>query len=116
MILPENNIEELVEYLSNLSIEIRNRIDKMDARLDDLEKTVSKIQKEKTEDLASEKPSTNFENILNGTIGDVQTEIRGLKSPDYQAFLNAEKKGKNRKTLKKWLRKQISRSTGAKKN
>ncbi len=41
--------------------------------------------------------------IVKGTIGDVKKEIRKLDSVDYEAIIEAEKKGKNRKTLLEWL-------------
>lgn len=117
MVLSEK-LDKLVEHVSNFRTEIRNRIDKIDARLDALETKISKIEEKKSKRAAFGKQASDIGEILDGTVKEVRTRIKGLKSPDFGVLLDAERDGRNRKTVKEWLRKQItgSRARGSQKN
>ncbi|MFB6180813.1 MAG: hypothetical protein ABEJ93_02960 [Candidatus Nanohalobium sp.] len=55
---------------------------------------------EEPEDLSSEE-------IVGGTISDVKETVEELENPDSEALLEAEKEGKDRKTLKDFLKRKI---------
>jgi len=46
---------------------------------------------------------TDFDDILEGTVDEAKDAIRDLDSPDYEGLLEAEKEGKDRKTIKEFL-------------
>ncbi len=56
--------------------------------------------------LAPRKPIEE-KSLLEGRVDDVKKEIRKLDSVDYEAIIEAEKKGENRKTLLEWLESQV---------
>jgi len=45
--------------------------------------------------------------ILSGTISEAKDEIEEMENPDYEKFLEAEKEGKDRKGMKKFLSEKI---------
>lgn len=55
---------------------------------------------EETED------SEDYDEIVDSNIGEVKDLVNDLESPDYEALLEAEKAGKDRKTLKEWFESQ----------
>jgi len=58
---------------------------------------------EETETEETESTETNYEEIVSENIGDVKDALKDLDEPDYEAALEAEKAGKNRKTLVEYL-------------
>ena len=48
-----------------------------------------------------------IELLKNETVEEARDQIKGLENPDYRALLKAEMQGKNRKTLKEYLKEQI---------
>ncbi len=67
-------------------------------------------QEEGTEETTEEKSEEmkEYEEIVsNDTVGEAKDEIEKLEDPDYEALLRAEKEGKDRKTLKEYLKEQI---------
>jgi len=50
---------------------------------------------------------TDFDDILEGTVDEAKDAIRDLDSPDYEGLLEAEKEGKDRKTVKEFLESRI---------
>lgn len=56
---------------------------------------------EETEE--AEETEVDYDEIVSGTVQESKDAIKELEDPDYQAALEAEKAGKDRKTLKSWL-------------
>jgi len=59
-------------------------------------------QEESTEDQASA-DERDYSEVVDETIGEVKDAVTEMDDPDYEALLEAEKAGKDRKTLKEWL-------------
>jgi len=87
------------DYRALLEIESQNKDrktlkeflkDRVEIDLDDVETTDDQI-----------------ELLKNETVGEARDQIEGLENPDYRALLKAEMQGKNRKTLKEYLKEQI---------
>lgn len=51
--------------------------------------------------------NTDYEDVLEGTVEDAKNAIRDMEDPDYEDLLEAEVEGKNRKTLREWLEKEL---------
>lgn len=56
---------------------------------------------EETESQSSDE--TDYSEVVDGTISDVKDRVTDLEDPDYEALIEAEEAGKDRKTLKEWL-------------
>ncbi|WP_414837249.1 hypothetical protein ACK3SF_03195 [Candidatus Nanosalina sp. VS9-1] len=50
---------------------------------------------------------SDFKDILEGTVDEVKDRIRDLDTPDYEGLLDAEKEGKDRKTVKEFLESKL---------
>lgn len=48
----------------------------------------------------------DYSEIVDGKIGDVKDEVNELGTPDFEALIEAEEEGKDRKTLKEWFESQ----------
>ena len=59
-------------------------------------------QEDSAEDQTSEE-ERDYSEVVDGTIGDVKDAVTEMEDPDYEALLEAEEAGKDRKTLKEWL-------------
>jgi ribosomal protein L31E len=62
--------------------------------------------KEKQNKPSSSSSSHDYSEVVSGTIGEAKDAINEMASPDYEALLEAEKNGKDRKTLKDWIEAQ----------
>lgn len=51
------------------------------------------------------------EKMLSGTIEEAKQFIEDIREPDYDSLLEAEKRGKNRSTLKRYLKKEMEEET-----
>lgn len=51
--------------------------------------------------------SKNYEEILDQTVDEVREAVNDLEEPDYEDLLEIEKNGKDRKTVKEFLERQI---------
>ncbi len=49
----------------------------------------------------------DYEDVLEGTVDEVKNAIKELEDPDYEALLEAEKEGKDRKTVKEFIESRI---------
>lgn len=58
-------------------------------------------ESEETESQSSDE--TDYSEVVDGTISDVKDRVTDLEDPDYEALIEAEEAGKDRKTLKEWL-------------
>lgn len=47
------------------------------------------------------------EELLDGNVDEVRKDIRNAENPDYEAIMEAEKSGKDRKTIKKFLEERM---------
>lgn len=45
----------------------------------------------------------DYSEVVSGTVSEAKDKIRELDNPDYEALLEAEKSGKDRKTLKEFI-------------
>ena len=50
---------------------------------------------------------SDFKDILEGTVDEVKDAIRDLDAPDYEGLLDAEKEGKDRKTVKEFIESKL---------
>lgn len=65
----------------------------------------------KTQETSSTKDTTeeeteseeDYSDVVGGTVGDAKDAISEMEDPDYEALLEAEKAGKDRKTLKEFI-------------
>ena len=62
--------------------------------------------KESAEGTVENDAAEDYDKIVDGTIGEVKENVGELDDPDFEALIEAEKSGKDRKTLKEWLEKQ----------
>ena len=94
---------------SKVTVELENGVlypaESFEASTDEQESTeeVDETQEESTDDQAS-KGERDYSEVVDGTIGDVKDAVTEIEDPDYDALLEAEESGKDRKTLKEWLK------------
>ncbi|MFB6190989.1 MAG: hypothetical protein ABEJ64_01020 [Candidatus Nanohaloarchaea archaeon] len=50
---------------------------------------------------------TDYSDIVDQTVDDAKDSIREMENPDYEALLEAETQGENRKTLRTWLENRL---------
>lgn len=55
----------------------------------------------------NEGPLFDYESIVSGTVDEVKQEIKKVDAIDLEKALEAEKEGKDRKTLKEWIRSRM---------
>lgn len=53
-----------------------------------------------------ESGSTDYDDIVSGTIDEAKESTEELEDPDFEALINAEASNKDRKTLKEWFEAQ----------
>lgn len=46
---------------------------------------------------------TDYSEIVNGNMDEVKDRIKEMEDPDFEALIEAEESGKDRKTLKEWI-------------
>jgi len=59
-----------------------------------------------TEESEDTEESSDYSDIVDNNIGDVKDRVDDLEEPDFEALLEAEEAGKDRKTLKEWFESQ----------
>ena len=59
------------------------------------------------EKLGMAEDDSDFKDVLEGTVDEVKDKIRNLDSPDFEGLLEAEKDGKDRKTVKEFIESRI---------
>lgn len=72
------------------------------------EKQASEESHEDEEETNSDTQDLDHEEIVSGTISDAKKQIEEIENPDFEALLEAEKQGKNRKTLIEHLEQKTS--------
>lgn len=74
---------------------------------------VEETEEEPEEETGDEEAETedesevDYDEILSGTVKEAKQHIRDLENPDHEALLEAEKNGKDRKTLKEFLENRL---------
>ena len=71
-----------------------------------VEEADEEVEEEPEEETEAEEESAaeaDYSEIVSGTISDAKDELQELDNPDWEAALEAEKEGKDRKTFKQWL-------------
>ena len=63
-------------------------------------------QTEESEDKSSESSDENYSEVVDGTMDEVKDRVGELQDPDFEALVEAEEAGKDRKTMKEWLENQ----------
>lgn len=63
-------------------------------------------QTEEAEDKSSESSDENYSEVVDGTMDEVKDRVGELQDPDFEALVEAEEAGKDRKTMKEWLENQ----------
>ncbi|MFB6244811.1 MAG: hypothetical protein ABEJ03_00510 [Candidatus Nanohaloarchaea archaeon] len=71
------------------------------------EKTGLQREFQPQEAVQSGEPEKDYEDLLSGTVRDVKDGVRDMEHPDYEAILEAEEQGKDRKTVKNFLERRI---------
>ena len=49
----------------------------------------------------------DYSDVLSGNVDEVKNAVREMADPDFKAILDAEKRGKDRKTVKEFLERRI---------
>lgn len=55
------------------------------------------------EETSTSTTSRDYSQVLSGTVDEVKEEVRGMENPDVDALMEAERQGKNRKTVIEFL-------------
>ncbi|MBD3155055.1 MAG: 30S ribosomal protein S3 [Candidatus Aenigmarchaeota archaeon] len=76
------------------------------------EKTEKKEEPKKTKKTKEKKveKGTDYEKILSNSISDAKKKIKKLKEPDYKKLMEVEKKNKDRKGMKDYLKEKLGES------
>lgn len=71
------------------------------------EEEAEEPEEEESEEPGPEIEEADYDEILSGTVQEAKEHIDDLENPDYEAILEAEKQGKDRKTLKEYLESRV---------
>lgn len=63
-------------------------------------------QEETEQPESEESDSTDYEEVVSGTIDEAKDMTQKMEEPDYEALIDAEESNKDRKTLKEWFESQ----------
>ena len=61
---------------------------------------------EAEEDESSESGDEDYSEVVDGTMDEVKDRVGELEDPDFEALIEAEEAGKDRKTMKEWFENQ----------
>lgn len=72
------------------------------------EQKEGEAESKETEEVSeeSETSEADYSEIVGGTISEAKEQVNELEDPDYEALIEAEESGKDRKTLKEWFESQ----------
>lgn len=85
-----------------------DKAEKFEDKLEDLEKEEQRAEKifksfkDRINSIFSSK-QPDYEEILQGTVGEVKEEVRSIEDPDIKKLEELERQNKNRETLLQWL-------------
>jgi len=113
-VLSQDEENEMMQQMQGGQGPDMQDIDTDDLEMDDVDEELeTEEEPEQTgtgEDKASEEiestESQSFDDIVSGTVGDAKDAIENMENPDYDQLLEAEKSGKDRKTLKEFIENQ----------
>lgn len=105
-VLEEDEEDEMMEQMQQKK-EARDaaEAEEEDEKTEDSESEEEESKAE--EESEAETEEVDYSSITNENIGDAKDALQDLGNPDYEAALEAEKKGKNRKTFIDWLENQV---------
>lgn len=63
-------------------------------------------QNEEAENESSESSDEDYSEVVDGTMDEVKDRVGELEDPDFEALIEAEEAGKDRKTMKEWFENQ----------
>ncbi len=72
---------------------------------EEFESETTEEVKESTEE-ESESDDSDYSEVVDGTMDEVKERVEELEDPDFEALVEAEEDGKDRKTMKEWLENQ----------
>ncbi len=119
--MPEDlslKISELDEKLSEIPdfvVSEKRDEEPKEKEKDEKEERTKEKKKKPKEKEKNIKEESDYEKILDNTIPDTKKKIKKLKEPDYQELLEMEKKNKDRKGMKSYLKDKIEESKETKK-
>jgi len=67
------------------------------------QKVARPVEEPQRASTTQEGPSRDYSDVVGGTVGEAKDAISEMEDPDYEALLEAEKEGKDRKTLKEFI-------------
>lgn len=83
-----------------ITVEVEDFGDQRRAVISEREnEAVTQSSGDESADESSQDEGRDYEEIVSGTVSDAKEAINELESPDYKALIEAEKEGKDRKTL-----------------
>ncbi|MFB6175517.1 MAG: hypothetical protein ABEJ87_06140 [Candidatus Nanohalobium sp.] len=101
-------VKDQIEKLENPDYEALLRAEKRGKNRKTLKEYLKDNMQIEVEEVEEVEPTDKQRELLQQeTVKEARDEIRELDSPDYKALLKAEKEGKDRKTLKEYLKEQI---------
>jgi len=105
----ENGIERPP---ARLEVEVKDTVEGLRAVLpgEEVEEPESEPEdetEEQEEEKVDEETEVDYEGIVSGTVSDAKEQLQELDDPDYEAALEAEENGKDRKTLKEWIKSRV---------
>lgn len=81
---------------------------KMQRAQEESETQTQGLQREfEPQDAVQDRSTMNYNEVLSGTVQEVKDAVREMANPDYEAILEAEKRGKDRKTVKEFLERRV---------
>ncbi len=67
---------------------------------------IEESEAEESEDESSESGDEDYSEVVDGTMDEVKDRVGELEDPDFEALIEAEEAGKDRKTMKEWFENQ----------
>lgn len=75
---------------------------------EETEDDAEEVEEESEEEKEETTSDVDYDEIVDGTIGDGKDALEELENPDYEAALEAEKANKNRTTFVDWLENKVN--------
>ncbi len=109
----EKMMDDILDMYPTLPFAPRKEIDDLEKRLhtyrrkvDELEREVRELKKELGKRKNSEEGGIDYQEMVDKTISEIKEDVIG-KKVDFEKLLESEKRNKDRKTLKKWIRENM---------
>lgn len=101
--LEEDEESEMMKQMQSGESSMDVSTEEQDEQEEQEEEEAEQETEEEGEESSESQTDTDYEEVVSGTISDAKEMLEQIKQPDYEAALEAEKSGKDRKTLKEWL-------------